>query len=395
MIRRFWTWLWKPHSRYSLGLLVFIGGALGVVFWGGFNTFMEYTNRMEFCISCHEMQKFVYEDYTKTAHYANPSGVRAICSDCHVPKEWTAKLVRKIHATNELFHWLAGTVDTPEKFEAHRLDMAERVWASMKATDSRECRNCHSYQAMNFAKQHQNAQKVMKKALEKGRTCIECHRGIAHRLPDLMLSFKGSLAGKKVEAHSAVAVGPQSIPLTGDDGSALGLLLPGAPVMALSNEEARVRIEVKGWAPVSYRLIITNDLGARLSFADLTEAGKAARKIIGTAEDLYGEKWEEVSLTGWVAKSGLAMSVKPVWKLAADIYQNRCDSCHTAHAPGEYSVNQWPGELEGMADYGGLMDKELVLVRQYLQSHAKVLLKHRPAAPDEKETSEENEVEED
>ena len=110
MIRRFWTWLWQPNARYSLGMLVFIGGVLGVLFWGGFNTFMEYTNRMEFCISCHEMRKFVYEDYAKTTHYSNPSGVRAICSDCHVPKEWTAKLVRKIYATNELFHWLAGTV---------------------------------------------------------------------------------------------------------------------------------------------------------------------------------------------------------------------------------------------------------------------------------------------
>ena len=89
-------------------------------------------------------------EWKQSVHYKNASGVRAICSDCHVPKDWTAKLVRKIQATNELYHSIIGTIDTPEKFEARRAEMAERVWAGMIANDSRECRNCHSDEAMDF-----------------------------------------------------------------------------------------------------------------------------------------------------------------------------------------------------------------------------------------------------
>lgn len=116
-------------------------------------------------------------------HFANRTGVRAICSDCHVPRDWTAKLVRKIQATNEMFHHVLGTVDTTEKFEAKRRELAEHVWASMKASDSRECRNCHSYASMDFHKQTKRAAEKMQEAAKEGKTCIECHRGIAHRLP--------------------------------------------------------------------------------------------------------------------------------------------------------------------------------------------------------------------
>ncbi|HRE18510.1 MAG TPA: NapC/NirT family cytochrome c, partial [Rhodocyclaceae bacterium] len=57
---------------------------LGILFWGGFNTAMEWTNREEFCISCHEMKDNVYQEYRNTIHYSNRSGVRATCPDCHV-----------------------------------------------------------------------------------------------------------------------------------------------------------------------------------------------------------------------------------------------------------------------------------------------------------------------
>jgi len=125
----------------------------------------------------------VYEEYKKTVHFKNASGVRATCSDCHVPKDWTPKLIRKIQATGELYHKIIGSISTPEKFEAKRLVLAQRVWASMKASDSRECRNCHSYDTMAFHKQTRRAAEKMQEALKQGKTCIECHKGIAHKLP--------------------------------------------------------------------------------------------------------------------------------------------------------------------------------------------------------------------
>lgn len=163
-----------------------VGTLFGILFWGGFHTIIEQTNSLEFCISCHEMEQTVYQEYKKSIHYKNASGVRASCSDCHVPREWLPKMLRKIQATNELYHKLLGSIDTAEKFEAKRLELAENVWSSMQASGSRECRNCHSFNAMDFHKQQRRSAEKMQKAIEKGsdETCIDCHKGIAHKLPE-------------------------------------------------------------------------------------------------------------------------------------------------------------------------------------------------------------------
>lgn len=172
-------------SRKAILLVFALGTLFGILFWGGLHTVVEATNSMAFCTSCHEMDQ-VFEEYKSSVHYKNAAGVRAICSDCHVPREWLPKMVRKVKATNELYHKLVGTIDTPEKFEAQRLAMAERVWAAMEATDSRECRNCHSFASMDFHKQERRAAEKMQKVVDKktGETCIECHKGIAHELPE-------------------------------------------------------------------------------------------------------------------------------------------------------------------------------------------------------------------
>ena len=158
---------------------------IGIIFWGGFNTAMDATNKEEFCISCHEMEDNVFEEYKKTIHYANRSGVRATCPDCHVPKEWTHKMVRKIQASKEILHKLLGSIDTPEKFDEKRLQLAKNEWKRMKATDSRECRNCHDFESMAVAYQKPRARKQHENALKVGNTCIDCHKGIAHELPDM------------------------------------------------------------------------------------------------------------------------------------------------------------------------------------------------------------------
>ena len=170
-----------------------IGGGVaffifGILFWGGFNTAMEATNQMDFCISCHEMEENVFQEYKPTIHYSNRTGVRATCPDCHVPRPWIHKMVRKIQASNEVFHKIMGTVDTPEKFDQHRLTMAKRVWNAMKNTDSRECRNCHNFESMNPEFQRPRARKQHLNAFETGQTCIDCHKGIAHKSVRKLLS---------------------------------------------------------------------------------------------------------------------------------------------------------------------------------------------------------------
>jgi cytochrome c-type protein NapC len=170
----------------GIGILTVLGlFSAGIIFWGGFNTAMEYTNTEKFCISCHEMKDNVYAEYQNTIHYSNRSGVRAICSDCHVPQEWVPKMIRKIQASKEVLGKITGIVDTPEKFEAHRLTMASREWARMKANNSQECRNCHNFEYFDYGAQGRRGANTHQQAFNEGQTCIDCHKGIAHKLPEV------------------------------------------------------------------------------------------------------------------------------------------------------------------------------------------------------------------
>lgn len=181
-----WTVLKRPSAKYSLLTLLVVGFFSGIIFWGAFNTGMEATNNLDFCISCHEMRDNVYQEYKQTIHYSNRTGVRATCPDCHVPKDWTHKIIRKVQASKELYGKVMGTIDTKEKFEAKRLELARHEWKRMKDNDSRECRNCHSFDGMNGEMQKQRARKQHENAKEDKMTCIDCHKGIAHHLPENM-----------------------------------------------------------------------------------------------------------------------------------------------------------------------------------------------------------------
>jgi cytochrome c-type protein NapC len=182
-VRRSWRVLSRPSARYSILALGFVGFFAGIIFWGGFNTAMEATNTLPFCISCHEMRDNVYKEYKDTIHFSNRVGVRAVCSDCHVPHAWGPKMVRKARASLEVWGKLTGAIDTPEKFEAKRMELATIEWARMKANNSRECRNCHDFDAMDKAAQKPSAYARHMKAKADGQACIDCHKGIAHHLP--------------------------------------------------------------------------------------------------------------------------------------------------------------------------------------------------------------------
>ncbi|MES2583251.1 MAG: cytochrome c3 family protein [Pseudomonadota bacterium] len=186
LLKRYWGTINRPSVHFSLGFLTIGGFIAGVVFWGGFNTAMEATNTEAFCTGCHEMRNNVYQELQSTIHFTNRSGVRAKCSDCHVPHGWTDKIARKMQASKEVWGKVFGTIDTREKFEEHRLRLAQNEWTRLKSNNSLECRNCHNYDSMDFTRQSPRAQAMHSTYLaNKEKTCIDCHKGIAHRLPDL------------------------------------------------------------------------------------------------------------------------------------------------------------------------------------------------------------------
>lgn len=174
-----------------VGLLVGVGG------FAGTTAGLAWTNTEQFCIGCHEMKDNVYAEYKGTIHDSNRSGVRATCPDCHVPHEIGPKLVRKVQATGELYGAMTGKINTKEKFEKHRYEMARRVWVSMKSTDSRECRNCHSREGMSKDLQTAKAQARHAKGVAEGKTCVDCHFGIAHKEPEGPGPQELSVAGRQ------------------------------------------------------------------------------------------------------------------------------------------------------------------------------------------------------
>lgn len=186
LIKRYWHTINRPSAYFSLGFLTLGGFIAGVVFWGAFNTALELTNTEQFCTGCHEMRDNVYQELQGTIHFTNRSGVRAILS-VQLCGTWQSEhLARKMQASKEVWAKIFGTVDTREKFQAHRLELAQHEWARFKANDSLECRNCHDYQSMDFTRQSPRAQAMHSTYLaNKEKTCIDCHKGIAHHLPDI------------------------------------------------------------------------------------------------------------------------------------------------------------------------------------------------------------------
>ena len=186
LVRRYWITLSTPSKFYSLGFLTVGGFIAGIMFWGGFNTALEITNTETFCTGCHEMRNNVFVELQPTIHYTNRSGVRATCPDCHVPHNWTDKIARKMQASKEVWGNIFGTINTREKFLGKRLELAQHEWARLKANNSLECRNCHNLNSMDFTRQSRRAVEMHSTLLVRGeKTCIDCHKGIAHLLPDV------------------------------------------------------------------------------------------------------------------------------------------------------------------------------------------------------------------
>lgn len=179
-LRKITDWM----GRRSPWLVLVMGGGVVLALTGGTAAGFAWTNTESFCLGCHEMRDNPYAEFQGTIHDSNRSGVRAVCADCHVPREPVDMLIRKIRATGELYGKLTGFISTSEKFEEHRYQMALNVWTRMKKTDSRECRNCHTESAMDPEQQSERARNRHERARRDGMTCIDCHAGIAHWEPD-------------------------------------------------------------------------------------------------------------------------------------------------------------------------------------------------------------------
>lgn len=102
-IQKVCRWLRSP-SKMAIGgviLLTIIGTIVGTNL---FNAGMATTNTEQFCSDCHTND--VVPEYQDSVHFSNRSGVKAICSDCHVPHEFIPKWFVKCKHLKKFMHTL-------------------------------------------------------------------------------------------------------------------------------------------------------------------------------------------------------------------------------------------------------------------------------------------------
>ncbi|GAD79008.1 pentaheme c-type cytochrome TorC [Vibrio ezurae] len=383
LIVKLWTTMSRPAKHISLGILTLGGFLAGVIFWGGFNTALEAANTEEFCISCHTMRDNVYEELQTTVHWKNHAGVRATCPDCHVPHEWTAKIARKIQASKEVYAQIFGDLDTPEKFEERRFELARHEWNRFSANKSLECKNCHQYDSMDFAAMSPTARIQMKQAAERDQSCLDCHKGIAHNLPQNMDSSGGLIGELEQIAHStsytkdASYVSVRHLAVYEDQNLSVeaGLLNPASQIKVLQVTDQALQVEISGWRKdKGFGRVIQEDFGMNIAVGSLLKEAAQNDAIVQSFEEkedeLTGLPWSRVVATVWMKPESLVEGFDDIWTRAGESYKVNCSTCHTQPAPAHFTANAWPGMFNGMSAFVNLDTDSEALVLKYLQKHS-------------------------
>lgn len=382
LIVKLWRTMTRPAVHISLGVLTMGGFIAGVIFWGGFNTALEATNTEEFCISCHTMRDNVYVELQETVHWKNHSGVRATCPDCHVPHNWTDKIARKMQASKEVFAQVFGDLDTPEKFEARRLELARHEWDRFSANGSLECKNCHNYESMDFDLMSPTARIQMQSAAERDQSCVDCHKGIAHHLPNNMEAASGIVGDLEQVANGTSynvgnsVVSIRHLPLYTDESATTeaGLLSPASQVAIVETKGDMIKVEIDGWRKAKgFGRVIQEDFGMNISTAILTrDVSQGDQVVTGESkeDELTGLPWEKVAVDLWMKKESMVSDFEPIWSAAGQAYQTNCSTCHTQPDEAHFSANGWVGMLDGMIAFVNFDTDTEALVLKYLQKHS-------------------------
>ncbi|HEY3588775.1 MAG TPA: NapC/NirT family cytochrome c [Buttiauxella sp.] len=333
--------------------------------WG-----LKKTSETEFCLSCHTMQA-PYEENQGSAHFINQKGIRAECKDCHIPEGGLDYLVTKLRASKDVYHeFITNKIDTPEQFEAHRLEMAQSVWAQMKSNDSATCRSCHSMEAMDLQKQNSDAQKMHALAVKENQTCIDCHKGVAHFPPEITVDSK-ALDVLRAEAAKTPADTRERFAVSPTPLGILGTVYPATRMKVMRQTDSGQDIEITGSQLQGAEQVIYLATGQRMIIASLTAEGiKALKPLSEWQKDSYGNSWRNVSLQGPISEHSLA-SPEPLWRYAKALDTVYCSGCHAPIAADHFTLNAWPSIAKGMGSRTDISDDDLDILTRWFQYHAK------------------------
>lgn len=368
----------KKYKRKTIFLILLAGMIIGAVLLAGTATVMHKTSEMEFCISCHSMQQ-PFAEYQGSVHFQNTKGIRAQCADCHVPHQPIDYMITKVMAIKDIWGEMTGKIDTPEKYEAHKLAMAQSVWDGLKKNNSATCRSCHDFNAMDFLAQRPEARKEHPVAMKEGLTCIDCHKGVAHILPNMSgLSAAGaselaSAAAKTPDnATTLYTIQTQPFWLSAKESEHnAGNLMPSTPVNVVKREGDMVLVDVKGWQQDGVTEAFYAAQGKRILSVLLGEKAREQLKMLSTLTDQEtSQVWHQVSLQVWLPKKNLIDDQEKIWRYASGLMSNNCTGCHGLTALERFNANQWIGVVKGMAGRTSLTQEQVRILTQYVQKHA-------------------------
>ncbi len=360
-------------KRY-LALLVVIGIGIGWLTLGGSAAIMHYTSSTEFCLSCHSME-IPLKEYQGSVHFSNAKGIRAECSDCHIPHDTVGYLYTKIRATKDIYHeFITGKIDTPEKYEMHRQELAEMVWEQFRANDSATCRTCHNFDAMEPFAQSRDAAKMHAYGIENNQTCIDCHKGVAHFAPELELdskAFDALMAFTQRTAADAKVV----YPVTPVELSDLAMLNPTAELAVEKADGNNRTVTLSAFQMKGAEQVLYMGEGQRSIVATLTDKGLQAVKGGGYQVDAYGNEWRAVTLSG-VISSPVVDNLEPVWSYAEELDNVYCATCHAKIPSNHFTVNAWGPVAKSMGARTDISDANLEILTKFFQHHAKDIVGH-------------------
>ena len=379
-MKKLWRFLVKPSSRYSVLAIAVVCVIITLAGVFTFHESIKFSSTTEFCTSCHSMKEN-YNEYKTSIHYKNAYGVRAECRDCHIPEnDPIAFMKAKLGGVGDIYsEFISKDIDTPAKFEANRLRMAQNVWRMMAETNSATCKSCHSYTAMDHAKQSPAAAAAMTTAAAKNMNCIECHKGIAHQLPHINNAFKATFKQLTINAGEAPAtktlytLASKKLYTTDSaSGDAQGQLYPASKVEVLGTSGDMIKVQITGWQQQgSTTGMLVQDMAKQIQTVSLNADLQKSATILNTVKTEDGQTWQQEQVSAWITQRNMLASMKPIWAYGKEILDATCSQCHAIPDPKHLTANGWVQGLKAMQQYYMLNKDEERTLLKYLQDNAK------------------------
>jgi len=183
-----WRALFRPSAKYSIFALLVVGIVVGVVGYFATQQTLHATSSDAFCMTCHSNHS-LKDEVLASAHGGGKSGIVVECQQCHLPQEPFQYLIKKIIVSKDVIGFL--TIDgfnTQEWLDANRKEQADHARDFLRSIDSSTCQNCHKRIYEDQPETMKKMAKRMhsnnfKKTEDKRKTCIDCHKGVAHPYP--------------------------------------------------------------------------------------------------------------------------------------------------------------------------------------------------------------------